>query len=153
MNHIKPEDIQKVSFHTGALGYKKEEVDGYLEELAISIQGMWREIEELKADVAEQAERIDNYRNLEEDLKNTFILAQQSAGEIRENAVKESEMLIKENELKVEKILVDGQKEIDEMEAYYAQLKRKVSNHKTKMKADLKTLLDILEEEAEEEEE
>lgn len=150
MNHIKPEDIQKASFHTGPLGYKKDEVDGYLEELAVSTQGMWREIDELKLDIAEQAERINNYRNLEEDLKNTFILAQQSAGEIRENAVKESELLIKENEMKVEKILLDGQKEIDEMEVYYAQLKRKVTNHKTKMKADLRTLLDILEEDAEE---
>ena len=107
-------------------------------------------MEELRADIAEQAERIDNYRNLEEDLKNTFILAQQSAGEIRENAVKESEMLIKENELRVEKILVEGQKKIDDMQAYYNQLKRKVSNHRTKMKADLRTLLDILEEDAEE---
>lgn len=151
MAHLRPEDIQQAAFHTVALGYKKEEVDNYLEEIAVAVQGMWREIEELKQDVSEQAERIDYYRSMEEDLKNTFILAQQSAGDIRENAVKESEMLIKENELKVEQILVEGQKRIDELETYYNTLKRKVTNHRAKMKTDVRAMLDFLEEEPDEE--
>ncbi len=153
MDQIHPEDIQNISFHTVAFGYKKEEVDQYLDDIAVSVQALWNEMEELKRDIAEQAERIDYYRNLEEDLKNTFILAQQSAGEIRENAVKESEMLIKENELKVEQILVEGQKKIDAMQEYYTALKRKVTNHKSKMKADIKTMLHFIDENEEREQE
>lgn len=152
MSHIRPEDVQNVSFHNAPFGYKRDEVDSYLDNLAVGVQALHREIEELKRDVAEQAERIDYYRNLEEDLKNTFVLAQQSAGDIRENAVKESEMLIKENEYKVEQILVEGQKKIDEMNEHYLHLKRKMTNHKAKMKTDLKTLLDLLEEESQGEE-
>ncbi len=87
MNLIKPQDVQNVTFHKAAFGYSKEEVDQYLDEMAVAVQGLWREIDDLKSDLQEQAQRIDNYRNMEEDLKNTFILAQQSAGEIRENAV------------------------------------------------------------------
>jgi len=147
MGMIKPQDIQNVSFHKTALGYSKEEVDAYLDEVAVGVQALWREIEDLKSDIQEQAQRIENYRNIEEDLKNTFILAQQSAGEIRENAVRESEMLIKENEMKVEEILTEGQRRIDEMQERYNNLNRKYTSYRAKMKADLKMLLDMISEE------
>ncbi len=61
-------------------------------------------------------------------------------------------MLIKENEIKVEQILTEGQKKIDEMQDRYHSLHRKYTNYRAKIKADLNMLLDMINEEETEEE-
>lgn len=75
---ITSRDIREKSFKQGK-GYDKSEVDAYMAELAVSFERMTGEIKSLKSQYDTLANALTYYKELENSLKKTMVMAQKLA--------------------------------------------------------------------------
>ncbi len=81
---------------------------------------------------------MKDYIELERTLKQTLVSAQKTSGEMKANAEKEAELIIREAELNGEKIIDEARIEVRNLMAEIRQLK----TAKRKLKIELKNVLD-----------
>ena len=79
---LTPLDIQNKNFKHSIRGYNEEQVDDFLDEIANEMERLNREKEQLKADMARLKKDNEQYHALEDNLKQTLIIAQRSAEEV-----------------------------------------------------------------------
>ena len=90
---LTPLDIQNKNFKHSIRGYNEEQVDDFLDEIANEMERLNREKEQLKADMARLKKDNEQYHALEDNLKQTLIIAQRSAEEVMAASRKNSEEL------------------------------------------------------------
>jgi cell division initiation protein len=77
-------------------GYRKGGVDRLLSEIADSFEGVWRE----RADLADRLDEIETevakHRELEALLRSTLVSAERAAHEMKEQARRESDLIVQE---------------------------------------------------------
>lgn len=77
-------------------GYAREAVDELLDEVARSFEDVWRE----RADLADKVEHLEQelvrFRELEALLRTTLVSAERASQELREQARRESELVLNE---------------------------------------------------------
>ncbi len=93
---LTPLDIQKKEFRRAFRGYSEDEVDSFLDQITQDYEQLYRENRLLKEKLAQAEAGIARYREIEEVLKSTMILAQKNAEELRQNAEKEASLIIEE---------------------------------------------------------
>ena len=64
------------------------------------------------------------YQEREESLRNTLVTAQKMTEEIKANAKREAELMMRETELKAEKLLEMAHRKLAQVQAEIAELKR-----------------------------
>jgi cell division initiation protein len=97
---LTPLDIRHKEFKRGMRGYMDAEVDEFLDEVADEFERVFKENIELSDRLEALQEQITHYRMIEETLQKTLLSAQQSAEEVRVNAEKEAELIVRDAELK-----------------------------------------------------
>mgnify|MGYP000975480576 CR=1 FL=1 len=112
---ITPLDIQKKEFRRGLRGYREEEVDAFLDRVIEDYENLFRENQVLKEKIAMLEENIGRYREMEEVLKNTMIMAQKNADELRQNAEKEASLLLDQARLEAEQITSEAEEKAAEL--------------------------------------
>ena len=91
-----PVEIRHVKFGRGVAGYRREDVDRTLTEIAVSFEDVWRERADL-ADRVEQLEtELERLREREDLLRETLISAEKNAAEIKDAAAKQAEVVLAE---------------------------------------------------------
>ena len=83
---ITSEDVRRVTFEKAMRGYRCDDVDDYLRQVAESMDALSSENEELQKKLVVLAQRIDQYRAEEDTLHTTLINAQR----LGENIIKEA---------------------------------------------------------------
>lgn len=77
-------------------GYRRSTVDELLDEIATSFEEVWRE----RADFADRVEELEaetaKHRELEELLRSTLVSAERAAQEMKEQARRESDLIVQE---------------------------------------------------------
>jgi cell division initiation protein len=77
-------------------GYKRDNVDRLLDEIAASFEDVWRE----RADMADKVEQLEGdlvrYREIEGLLRTTLVSAEKAAVTLKEQARKEADLIIEE---------------------------------------------------------
>ena len=101
---VTPLDIQNKEFRRGMRGYREEEVDAFLDQVIEDYENLFRENQNLKDKLAMLEQSIGRYREMEDVLKNTMIMAQKNADELRQNAEKEASLLLDQARLEAEQI-------------------------------------------------
>jgi cell division initiation protein len=93
---LTPVEIRHVHLRRGVRGYKRDEVDKLLLDVAASFEDVWRE----RADLADHVEQLEadlvRYRELESLLRATLVSAERAAAELKEQARRESELVVGE---------------------------------------------------------
>ena len=144
---ITPLDIENKRFGKQKIGgYNVNEVDDFLDELTLEYGKLYKENAELKSQREELDTDVGKYKNIENTLQNTLIMAQKTADEITAVAKQQAEQIIKEAEYtaksSVEEInsqIVLKQREIDD-------LKKQFEVYKAKMESLLISQLELLKE-------
>jgi cell division initiation protein len=81
---------------TGLFGYKRAAMDRLLDEIAASFEDVWRE----RADLADKIEQLETdlvrYRELEALLRTTLVSAERASAELREQARREADLILRE---------------------------------------------------------
>jgi cell division initiation protein len=120
---ITPLDIRRKEFKRSVRGYSDEEVDIFLDEVADEFERLFQENMELHDRMARMDEQIAGHAQLKDALEKTLISAQLQAEELRANAHKESELILRDAELKARGIVSDSYGETQKTQHTLVQLK------------------------------
>ena len=107
---LTPVEIRHVRLGRG-LGYKREPVDRLLADIVQSFEGVWRD----RADLADKLETLDQdlarYREMEAVLRSTLVSAESAAGEMRERARREAQVILDEARSEARSIAREAERE------------------------------------------
>ena len=94
-----PVELRHVRMGRALFGYKRDETDRVLEDVADSFEEVWRS----RADLADKVEHLEGeitrYKELEQLLRATLISAERAAHELRDQATREAETIVAEAHL------------------------------------------------------
>lgn len=141
---ITPLEIQNKEFKKGIRGYKEDEVDEFLDKVIIDYEKLYKENLELKDRLEGMHHQLEQYKEIEETLKNTLIMAQNAAEDVRSNAHKESEIIVQEANIKAKEIIIKANNETESIRSEFENIKSQMQIFKTKFKALLQSQLDSI---------
>ena len=142
-----PLDIENKKFAKQMVnGYNVEEVDDFLDELTIDYEKIYKQSGEATKKIADMEEELQKYKNIENTLQNTLVMAQTTADEIKELAKQQAEQIIKEEQgtakqevVEIEQSIVMKKKELEDLEKQF-------DVYKAKMESLLISQLELLKE-------
>ncbi|NGZ73890.1 DivIVA domain-containing protein [Saccharibacillus alkalitolerans] len=141
---LTPLDIHNKEFSRRLRGYDEDEVNEFLDQVIKDYESVIRENKDLLHRMASMEERLNHFMNLEETLSKTIIVAQEAADEVRGNAKKEAQLVVKEAEKNADRIineaLVKSRKVAVEME----ELKKQASIYRTRFRTLIEAQMDLL---------
>lgn len=143
---LTPLDIHNKEFKRAIRGYDADEVDEFLDEIIKDYEHLYKDNLNLKDQIDSFQENIARYRDLEDTLHNTMILAQQTAEEVKKNAEKEAELIIRNAKQKAEEIVLKAKDDIIELKNEYKELQKTVQQFKAQYKAFLIAQLELVDE-------
>lgn len=123
--NITPLDIQQKRFHTGFRGYERGEVETFLDLVREDMELLLREVTELREFRQTYEDRMRELHEKEETVKNTMIMTQKMAEDLKENARKEAALLMKDAELRGQQTTAKAQEEKARIEADLLELRRR----------------------------
>ena len=91
-----PVEIRHVKLKRGLFGYRRGAVDDVLEEVADSFEIVWRERADLTEKVHQLEGELERHRDLESLLRSTLTSAEKAAHELKDQAKRESEVVLAE---------------------------------------------------------
>ncbi|MBU5677341.1 DivIVA domain-containing protein [Alkaliphilus sp. MSJ-5] len=141
---ITPLEIQNKEFKRGIRGYKEDEVDEFLDQIMIDYEKLYKENIELKDKLEAAHHQMDQYKGIEETLKNTLIVAQNAAEDVRASAHKKSELIIQEAESKAGDIIAKAHREVEDIRNEFESTKKQMQIFKTRFRTLLQSQLDSL---------
>ena len=109
---ITPLDIQQTVFKTSFRGYEKEEVNRFLEEIAETVEELNRENAIQREKIVFLEQQLTELKRTEATLSNTLVSAQSLAEDVKRSAQRESELVIKEAELKAGEMIRQARVEL-----------------------------------------
>jgi cell division initiation protein len=93
---LSPFEVERREFGSAPMGYRKRDVDQFLDEVQRSLRELWEERSDAREENERLKERLARFEQLEDQLKNTLLLAQDSAEKAHEQARRESELMLRE---------------------------------------------------------
>lgn len=142
---LTPLDIQNKEFRKAFRGYKESEVDSFLDEIIIDYERIYKENLELKDKLVVLSERMKHYDDLEETLKETLLVAQNTAEEVTSSARQKSKLIIEEAETEAKKITDEAYEEVKHIKEQYEFIKKEIFIFKTRFKSFMESQLLALE--------
>ena len=144
---ITPLDIENKRFGKQKLGgYNVNEVDDFLDELTLEYGKLYKENAELKAQREELDSNVGKYKNIENTLQNTLVMAQKTADEITVVAKQQAEQIIKDAEYQAKTSVDELNTQIFSKQKELDDLKKQFDVYKAKMESLLISQLEILKE-------
>jgi cell division initiation protein len=135
---LTPLDIRHKEFKRGMRGYADVEVDEFLDQIADEYERLFKENIDLQERVEALEDKVAGYRRIEETLQKTLINAQASAEELKQNATKESQLILQDAELKARQMVNEAYSERQAIEQNMAKLR----NAEEDFRYRFKTLLE-----------
>ena len=110
---IKPSDLHRVEFTKGVRGYKEDEVDEFLEEVAADLELLIRENDNLRESLKVASTEIERYRGSENAIFTTLESAKSLMTDISASAENRAEIVLKNAELDAERIRQEAKNEVE----------------------------------------
>ena len=120
---LTPLDIRHKEFKRGMRGYADVEVDEFLDEVADEYERLFKENIDLTERLESTQEKIAQYKRIEDTLQKTLVSAQASAEELKQNATKEAQLILRDAELKARQMVNDTYTEKQAIEQGVAKLR------------------------------
>jgi DivIVA domain-containing protein len=144
--HLTPLDIRRYDFGSALRGYDKARVDQFRDQVASEVERLVRQCQDLEAKARGFHEQLKAFRDRDKALNEALISAQQLRAEIREQADREGQLILREARAQAEKIIdqahVDNRRVEAELEqlmrqrrAYLAQLRTMVERQLAEIEA------------------
>ena len=140
-----PLDIENKKFSKQMVnGYSVEEVDDFLDELTIDYEKIYKQVGEATKKASDMEEELKKYKNIENTLQNTLVMAQTTADEIKELAKQQADQIVKEAQgtakqevIEIEQSIVTKRKELEDLE-------KQIDVYKARMESLLISQLELL---------
>ncbi len=142
---LTPLDIRHKEFKRGMRGYADVEVDEFLDEVADEYERLFKENIDLNERVEALEDKVSQYKRIEETLQKTLVSAQQSAEELKANASKESQLILRDAELKARQMVSDLYSDRQNLEKQIQGLRGVEQDLRMRLRTMLQTFLKQLE--------
>jgi cell division initiation protein len=141
---VTPLDIQQQRFPVAFRGYERTVVDAFLDTVREEMEGLVREVTELREFRQTFEERMREYREREETLKNTMITTHKLAEDIKESSRKEASLIVKDAELKYQQMLERARDEKVRLESEIQELRRQKHHYVQDLKKVIQMHLEMV---------
>lgn len=125
------EDIHNVTFDRVMRGYRPEEVDAYLDQVAAELERLQTEKADLEKKMYILAEKVDQYRNDEETLKTALLNAQRMGESVIHEARQKAETILYDATNKANQARDEALEKVAEEELLLSRLKAEVAHFKS----------------------
>ncbi len=126
------DDIRNVEFNRGR-GYRADEVDDFIDDCVEAMEALVRENDELKQKMQVLAEKVNEYRTDEDNIRGALLNAQRTGETILREANAKAEQILNEAEAKAQNIREDAKGAIAQENDELARMQREVSAFRTRM--------------------
>lgn len=145
---LTPVEIQNRAFKSGGLGYDKKDVDSFMKEISDSYELLYREKMELADKVNVLNDALQNYKTIEKTMQKALLLAQKTAEETQETALRNAHAIEKEAMTKSEIIVSDAKRELERIHQKTVQLCQQYEKYKLQFKNLAAAQIELLETES-----
>lgn len=145
---LTPVEIQNRVLKSGGLGYDKKDVDSFLKEIVDSYEILYREKMELTDKVSVLNDALQNYKTIEKTMQKALLLAQKTAEETQETALRNAHAIEKEAMTKSEIIVSDARHELELIHQKTIQLCQQYEKYKLQFKNLAAAQIELLETES-----
>jgi len=141
---LTPLDIHNKVFARGFRGYDEDDVNNFLDQIIKDYELTIREKNALEDQVKEMEERLNRFSEMELTLNKSIAIAQETADNVKENARKESHLIIKEAEKNADRIIDEALSESRNVALETEELRRQAKVFRTRLKMLIESQLDMV---------
>lgn len=145
---LTPLDIHNKEFSRRLRGYDEDEVNEFLDLVIKDYESLIRENKEMQNQILSLQERLNHFSNIEDTLSKTIIVAQEAADEVRNNAKKEAQLIVKEAEKNADRIVNESLNKSRKVSLEVDELKKQASIYRARFRTLVEAQLELLTEEA-----
>lgn len=131
---VTPLDIRKQEFKKTMRGLDADEVYAFLNTVAEEYEIVLSDNKKLRERIVELEERLNEYKNIEKNLRNTLLTAERLTAEAKENAKREASLIIKEAEMEAEKAAEAIRAQTQRLRREILELKKHKDNYIARLK-------------------
>src|SRR5918999_3441587 len=141
---IRPVDIRRKEFKNGFRGYDANQVDDFLDEVADEFERTFAENQRMSEEITTLQERLQQFEELESSIREALVHAQQTARDLRRNAGKEAELIVREAKEQSHRILADSSSRIERVQESYEVLRKAKQDFSNDFRHLLKSYLAVM---------
>lgn len=141
---LTPLDIHNKEFGRRLRGYDEDEVNEFLDQVIKDYESLIRENKELQNQLLTVQEKLNHFANIEETLSKTIIVAQEAADEVKGNAKKEAQLIIKEAEKNADRIINDSLSKSRKVSLEAEELRKQASIYRSRFRMLVEAQLEML---------
>ena len=127
-------------------GYSVEEVDDFLDEVGVEFAKKTKELTEAFKEIEELKASVEHYKNIEETLQNTLIMAQSTAEEVKNVAKQKADQIIEEAKASSKNEVASLDSQILMKRKELEDLQKQFDIYKAKMESLLISQLELIKE-------
>lgn len=132
--HLTPLDVRRYDFGRALRGYEPSRVEQFRDQVAEELERLARVNQDLEAKARNFHEQLRAFRERDKALNDALISAQQLRGEIREQADRESQLILREARAEAEQQMETARAEIRVLQEEIASLDRMRRNYLTQLR-------------------
>ena len=142
---LTPLDIENKKFSKQMMsGYSVDEVDEFLDEITADYEKLYKESAEAKNKIEDMQEDMAKYKNIENTLNNTLIMAQAAADDVKNLAKQQAEAILNEAQANAKQAVAELEQDIVMKQKELEELQKQFDVYKAKMESLLISQLELL---------
>lgn len=141
---LTPLDIHNKEFTRGFRGYSEDEVNDFLDQVIKDYEAVIREKKDLEETVSKLEEKISYFKNIEETLNKSILIAQETGEEVKRTASKEARLIVKEAEKNADRIINESLSKSRKISMEIDELKKQSSVYRTRFRMLIEAQLEML---------
>ncbi|GBE29803.1 septum site-determining protein DivIVA [bacterium BMS3Bbin04] len=142
---LTPLDVRKQEFGRQMRGYDQDEVRGFLDAVADEYEAATRENKELQGLLSEMKQKLQEFQQMESNLKDAAVNATKAARDAEDRSSREADMLLQGARLESEQIIADSRRKHQQILDDIARLEGQRRSFILSMKTILRNQVDLLE--------
>lgn len=142
---IKPIDVRRKEFKNSLRGYDANQVDDFLDEVADEFERSFSENQRMKEEISSLKSRLEQFEELEGAIREALVHAQQVARDLRQNANKEAELVVREAKEQAHRILADSSSRVERVQDSYGVLQKAKQDFQNDFRHLLKSYVAVME--------
>ena len=142
---IRPVDVRRKEFKSGFRGYDANQVDDFLDEVADEFERTYSENRRMSDELTHLRSRLEQFEQLESAIREALVEAQQAAQDLRRNASKEAELVVREAKEQAHRILADSSARVERVQESYEVLRKAKQDFNNDFRHLLRTYSDVME--------
>src|SRR3954469_19662509 len=132
--HLTPLDVRRYEFGNALRGYDRERVDQFREQVATELERLNRVNADLESKARGFHEQLKSFRERDKAINEALVSAQQLRGDMKEQAKKKSELILREARAEAQRIIDGARTSVRQLEEEFTALDRMRRGHLAQMR-------------------